>query len=123
MDGARDALHDAVVGAVTRALDHVLAPYGFAPGTGALGSPRHDPAGSAPHRDGQVIFCRAFPSGAPGCEDVVVDLLADPLWHVRTVRDGDDPLASWTVDYDPTPLTDQLPTIAAELARRIGAGS
>jgi hypothetical protein len=106
--------------AVTRVLDPVLAHYGFAAGQVGVGDrPRPwDPSSAAPRVDGQIIFCRGFPDGSAGCEDVVVDLVADPRWRVRTVRDTDDSRDPWSYDYDDGTLETLLPRIAHHVTVR-----
>lgn len=122
--GEREAAGYDAVALITRQLDPALAPFGFAGGQGSVGiSGPIDPSNPAPPVDGQVIYCRAFPDGSPGCDDVVVDLLSVPRWHVRTVRDWDDPYAPWTLEYgDDEPLEAQLPRIVHDVLHRLDPG-
>jgi hypothetical protein len=122
-DGTDDAPDgNALVAAVTRALDPVLAPFGFAAGQGGADDPPRpwDPADPAPRVDGQIIFCRGFRDGSPGCEDLVVDLVADPRWRVRTVRDTEHAHGPWSNDYDDGPLETVLARIVDDVTHRFG---
>jgi len=117
----RDGSGADVVGTITRAVDPVLAPFGFASGQGGLhgGPVSLVPGEPLPRVDGQLIWCRAFPDGAPGCEDVVMNLVSDPWWHVSVVRDWDLPDGGWTHEYgDDTPLAVQLEQVVRDLRRR-----
>ena len=70
------APHDPALDLVTAALDPVLTPLGFAPGSAG-----------ASEGHGQVIYCRGLSeSVGGGCLDLVVDLepLAD--WRITDVR-------------------------------------
>ena len=117
-DFARDG--HALVRSVTGALDPVLARFGFAAGqAGVDDQPRQrDPANPAPPIHGQIIFCRGFRDGSPGCEDVVVDLVADPSWHVRTVRDTEHSRGPWSVDHDDGRVEAVLARIVDDLMQR-----
>jgi hypothetical protein len=76
---------DPALDLVATALDPVLAPLGFAPGsTGA--SDGH----------GQVIFCRGdHDSADEGCVDLVIDLAATPAWRITDVRYWGFPAERW----------------------------
>ena len=121
-DGGTEFARDgyALVHDVRRALDPVLAQFGFAAGQGGVDDrPRPSaPGDPSPRVDGQVIFCRGFTDGSPGCEDVVVDLVADPHWRVRTVRDWDDPSDPWSYDYDAGPLEALLARVVDDVTHR-----
>jgi hypothetical protein len=75
---------------ITRALDPVLTPLGFAPGQ----------AGAAEGR-GQVIFCRGPVEGGDGdCVDLVVDVAMMPEWRVTDVRYWGYPSDRWYLRFE-----------------------
>ena len=96
---------------VTKALDPVLVPLGFAPGqVGVEG------------QLGQVTFCRGerdSPDG--GCVDLVVVVEAMPEWHITDVRYWGFPRKRWHLDFDrATTLVDQLTGLARTLPSELG---
>ena len=117
--GARDVAGDDVVDVITRAVDPVLARHGFGPGQGGLngGPVSLVPTDPLPRVDGQLIWCRGMLDGADGCEDVVMDLVADPSWRVSAVRGWDDPRGAWTHEYAADALEAQLELVVRDLRR------
>ena len=96
---------------VTKTLDPVLVPLGFAPGQGGVDGER-----------GQVIFCRGetdSPDG--GCMDLVVEVEATPDWQITDVRYWGFPSDRCHLDFDRgTRLTDQLAGLAQTLPNVLG---
>jgi len=96
---------------VTKTLDRVLVPLGFAPGqVGTVGD------------RGQVIFCRGE-SGSPDdrCVDLVVEVEATPDWQVIDVRYWGLPSDRWHLDFDRgARLVDQLAGLAQTLPGELG---
>lgn len=80
-----DPAVDRALESVVAALDPILVPLGFAPGQpGQSGS------------SGQVVFCGGLEHSTDGgCVDLVVDLEADPDWHVIAVRYWGYPAHRW----------------------------
>ena len=70
---------------VTKTLDPVLVPLGFAPGQVGVDRER-----------GQVIFCRGEVDSADGgCVDLVVEVEATPGWQITDVRYWGFPSDRW----------------------------
>lgn len=91
---------------VTKTLDPVLAPLGFAPGQVGTDAQR-----------GQVIFCRGE-IGSPdgGCLDLVVEVEATPDWLITDVRYWGFPSDRWHLDFERgTNLADQVAGLADSL--------
>lgn len=91
---------------VGRVLDPVLVPLGFAAGQAGGDGAR-----------GQVIFCRGDLDGFDdGCVDLVVDLAAQPAWHVVDVRYWGFPVERWHLRFDREgELAEQLAALARTL--------
>jgi hypothetical protein len=99
---------------VTKILDPVLVPLGFAPGqVGVVGD------------RGQVIFCRgAIDSADDGCVDLVVEVEAAPNWQITDVRYWGFPSDRWHLDFDRGAyLADQLAGLVQTLPERVGGGA
>lgn len=98
---------------VTKTLDPVLVPLGFAPGQ--VGADRER---------GQVIFCRGEVDSADGgCVDLVVDVEAAPDWQVIDVRYWGFPSERWHLDVARgARLADQLADLAQLLPIELGQG-
>jgi len=96
---------------VTKTLDPVLAPIGFAPGQVGVAGER-----------GQVIFCRGEIDVADsGCVDLVVDVEAMPDWQITDVRYWGFPGDRWHLDFDrDARLADQLAGLARILPGQLG---
>jgi hypothetical protein len=91
---------------VTRILDPILVPLGFAPGQVGADAER-----------GQVIFCRGeTDSPDSGCVDLVVDVEATPDWRIADVRYWGYPSDRWHLDFDRgASLADQVAGLAQSL--------
>ena len=97
---------DPALDSVAAALDPVLTPLGFAPGS-AGASDGH----------GQVIFCRGLVDSVDGaCVDLVVDLEAAPDWRITDVRYWGYPSDRWRLRFD---AGGELAAQLARLARTL----
>jgi hypothetical protein len=103
------ASHDFAL--VTKVLDPVLEPLGFARGQGGRSGAR-----------GQVIFCRGVGQGGDGaCVDLVIDLEAAPEWRVVDVRYWGFPADRWHLEFDSgARLAAQLTGLALTLRIQLG---
>jgi hypothetical protein len=98
-------------GLVSRILDPILVPLGFAPGQVGGGGTR---AG--------VTFCRGE-IGSPdgGCVDLVVELEATPDWQIVDVRYWGFPSDRWHLAFDHgARLADQLTALTETLPTELG---
>ncbi|HEX2884693.1 MAG TPA: hypothetical protein VHQ42_08980 [Candidatus Limnocylindria bacterium] len=101
---------DANLEVISRVLDPVLVPLGFAAAQ----------VGAIDDR-GQITFCRGdseSPDG--GCMDLVIDVEASPDWRISDVRYWGFPSDRWHLEFDrEAPLARQVAGLASSLPREL----